>query len=394
VHATGDTGLHAVLRREWKRLRHDGWDLGMLTWIPLLACALTWWIFAAGVPREIPIVAVDLDRSSLSRALVRMVDESPGLRVAALAGTEADALPWLRERRAYGVLVVPAALQADLLGGRAATVAWFYNGQFAAHAGGLTRDVRTAVATFSAGVELAARGRRGAAPVQAAAQLEPIQLRLATLFNENASYEPFLVLAAIPSLLQIFIALAAVTAIGRELRAGTVPQWLACAGQRWSVAVAGKLAIPAACFTVHGALFLAFFGGLRGWAIEGSGPVIAAGLLLLVAAYLGLGTLMIAATLTLRNALSAAAFITAPAFAYCGQGYPLESMPALARAWAQVLPLTHYLQLQSRHWLAGAPWRYGMQELLVLAAMALASGAAGVWLLRRRAGQPAAWGRT
>ena len=51
------------------------------------------------------------------------------------------------------------------------------------------------------------------------------------------------------------------------------------------------------------------------------------GLLLLIAAYLGVGTLLIAATLTFRNALSIAAFITAPAFAFSGQGFPLLAMP-------------------------------------------------------------------
>lgn len=45
-------------------------------------------------------------------------------------------------------------------------------------------------------------------------------------------------------------------------------------------------------------------------------------MLLLVLAYCGLATLLIAATLSLRLALSGAAFITAPAFAFAGQAFP------------------------------------------------------------------------
>jgi ABC-2 type transport system permease protein len=284
-------------------------------------------------------------------------------------------------------------LQRELQAGRSATVQWFSNGQFQAHVGGMTRDVRGVVATLSAGVELAAREKRGAAPLQARAQIEPIRLQLATLFNENGSYEPFLTLALMPAVLQIFITLAAVTAVGRELKAGSVPQWLGTAGGRWSAALAGKLCWPALAFGAQALLFLAFFVGLRGWVIEGSVAAIGAGLGLLIAAYLALGLLLIAATLTLRMAISLAAFITAPAFAFSGQGFPLLAMPAAGKAWALLLPLTHYLQIQSRHWLAGAPALYSGANLAALAGFTLLAGGAAVLLLRERALQPGAWGR-
>lgn len=388
------TGFGTVVRREWHRLRRDTWDLGMLTWIPLAVCLFVWWIFAVGIARDLPVVVIDQDQSSLSRSLLRMLDASPGVRVAASVHSEAEAMAWLRERRAYGLVVVPASFQHDILAGRSATVSWFYNGQFSVHAGGLTRDLRTVVSTLSAGIEITARGKRGASPAQAAEQFEPIRLRLGTLFNENANYESFLVLALVPSLLQIFVALSAITAVGRELRAGSVPQWLQSAGGRWGVAVAGKLVIPALAFALQAALFVIFFGVVRGWAIEGSGVMIGIGLLLLIAAYLGLGLLMIAVTLTLRNALSAAAFVTAPAFAFSGQGFPLSAMPPLARAWAEALPLTHYLQLQGKHWLAGAPWTYGVGDALILLGFAVVAGGAGLLLLKQRAGHASAWGRT
>jgi ABC-2 type transport system permease protein len=388
----GRSGLRAVVRREAARLRADGWDLAMLTWIPLLAYALLWWIFSAGLARDLPIVVVDADRSALSRTLVRMLDESPGIEVAAHERGMPQALALLRERRAFGVVVVPEDFERRLLAGRSAQLQWFYNGQFSAHVGGLTRDVRTVASTLSAGIEIAAREKRGVSAGQAAAQFEPIRLRLVTLFNEAGNYEAFLALAAIPGLMQIFFALGAVAGIGRELKHGSVPDWLAAAGGRWSVALAGKLALPALAFGLHGVLFMAFFAGVRGWRVEGSGVALALAMAGFVAASLGLGTLIAAATLSLRKALSIAAFVTAPAFAFSGQGYPLVAMPPLARAWGEALPLTHYLQLQSRHWLAGAPATHGATELFVLAAIAAGTLGLGLVLLQRRASRPEHWG--
>jgi ABC-2 type transport system permease protein len=397
-HAAAPAGWWAACRavagREAAFLWRSPWDLAMLSWLPLGVCALVAWIFAAGIARDLPIVLVDADHSALSRSLGRMLDASPGLAVAAQTDRWDEAVVLLRERQAYGVVWIPAHLQRDLLGGRAATVQWFVNGQFQAHAGGMTRDVRTVVATMSAGIELAAREKRGAAPVQARVQFEPIRLKLSTLFNENANYESFLTLALLPSILQIFIALAAVTAVGRELKAGSVPAWLGAAGGRWGAALAGKLLWPALAFGVQAALFVAVFAGWRGWAVQGSGLAIALGLAGLIGAYLALGLLLIALTLTLRNAISFAAFLTAPAFAFCGQGFPLLAMPPLARAWAQALPLTHYLQIQSRHWTAGAPAFYSTTELLILCGFTLGAGGLALLLLRRRAAQPSAWGRS
>lgn len=383
----------AVLARERARLRADFWDLGMLTWIPLLLYALTWWIFAAGIARDVPIAVIDQDHSAISRQLVRWLDASPGMQVVAQPTTEAEAMRSLRERHAYGIVILPPHLETNLLNGKSATVEWFYNAQFSAHAGGLARDVRTVVSTLSAGVEINAREKRGASGLQATQQFEPIRARLVTLFNENVNYEPFLALALIPSLLQIFVVLAIVSAIGKEFRDSTVSHWLAAANGKWHAAVGGKLIIPALAYSVQGLLFLIFFAVVRGWSVTGSVPALVISLLLLVAAYLGVGLLLIGVTLSLRNSLSGAAFLTAPAFAFSGQSYPLSSMPTLAWLWAEALPLTHYLDLQSKHWLAGAPWRYGVTQMLTMAAFAIGCGGLGFVLLRWRGANPRAWGK-
>lgn len=385
--------LQAVVAREWRRLRADPWDFGMLTWIPLLLWLLMWWILSAGVPRDLPLAVVDADQSALSRNLVRWLDAAPGLHVALVTQDRDEALRMLRERSAFGILSIPQRMQADIASGRSVPVQWAYNAQFAAHAGGMARDVRAVVTTLSVGIERVGREKRGASVIQANELYEPIKMRLATLFNESGSYESFLGLAAVMSILQIFIGLAAVTAIGVELRDATVPQWLAFAHDRWSIAILGKLAIPLLAFLLHGLLVIALFAGLRGWRIEGSIAMTLGGIFLLTLAYLALGLLIIAASLSLRTALSATAFIAAPAFAFSGQGFPLLAMPPLARAWAEVLPLTHYLQLQSRTWLEGAPWRSTLPEALILLGFATVFGAIGYLLLAQRGNQPGNWGR-
>ena len=386
--------LRSSLRREWARLRADPWDMAMLSSIPVALYLLTWWIFSAGVARDLPLVVHDRDQSAISRNLVRMLDASPGLQVVREAANDAEALRLLRTRQAFGLVSIPAGLQETVLAGRSASVQWAYNAQFAAHAGGMTRDVRTVVATLSAGIELQGRMRRGASPDQAAARLEPVRTRTATLFNENGSYVPSLALPVAFTLLHMFAALAAVTAIGREFRAATVDDWLAAAEGRLGAALLGKLLIPCASLAVQALLLFLLFGGLLGWPVQGSATAMLAGTALFITACLALGAAIVAFSASLRAALSASAFITAPAFAFAGQGFPLLAMPAGARIWAESLPLTHYLHMLNNTWMAGAPLRFNLAPLAILLAFSLGLGAAAWLRLARRVRQPDTWGQS
>ncbi len=385
-------GVRAVIGREWLRLRADRWDWWMLTWIPLLVYAFTWSIFAVGIARELPIAVVDQDGTSLSRTLVRMLRASPGIAVVPVDTTD-EAVHLMRARRVFGLVLVPAGLDNKVNTGRSAEVLWLYNGQYQAHVGPLTRDVQTVVTTFAVGAELTAHEKRGTSPLQALAAAQPVQVQTENLFNETGSYEAFLTLSLLPALLQILVAVAGAVGVGRELRYATVPQWLAAAGGSWTAALVGKLAIPFACFAVQAVLFIAVFGGLRGWKVQGSGVMLVAGLLLLILACLAAGAFLSAVLLSMRDALSLCAFYTAPAFAFAGQSYPVQDMPKLARIWAEGLPLTHYLQLQTRHWMEGAPWQYGVHQLAVLALFTLGFGGLTLVLLKMRAMAPTAWGR-
>ncbi len=383
----------ASLAREWARLRADPWDLAMLGWIPLALYVLTWAIFSAGVAHKLPLVVRDLDRSATSRSLIRMLDESPGLRVRQ-AASDAEAQHAIRAGLAYGIVSIPVDMQARLQRGERVTLQWAYNAQFPSHAGSMTRDVRTVVATLSAGAELKARIARGAGGAQAKAQLEPIATRLAPLFNESGSILPSLALPVEWSLLHMFVTLSAVTAIGRELRAATVPAWLAAADGRLGVAVLAKLAIPFGVFLLHATLLTVGFGAVLGWTILGSAAAMALGTVLFILAYLALGTCIVAWSGSLRMALSACAFVTAPAFAYAGQGFPLLAMPAIARGWAEALPLSHFLALVNRTWLGGAPFRYSAGALAALALLMAGFALAGYLRLSTRVRQPASWGKS
>ena len=66
-----------VMQREWKSI-WGKWPYLFMTIVgPLAGFFLVMWLFSANVPRNLPVAVIDLDHSSLSRQVSRMVDATP-----------------------------------------------------------------------------------------------------------------------------------------------------------------------------------------------------------------------------------------------------------------------------------------------------------------------------
>jgi ABC-2 type transport system permease protein len=390
--STPAPGFWSCLAREWPALRRPMEQCALL-WIPLGSLVLVWAIFARGVAHDLPVAVVDEDGSPASRQFVRWLDATAGLHVAARPASVEAAWSALRRGDVHGVVLVPRDFARDLKRGRGAEIPAWHNAQFLPVANIVARELQAVAAGFGASLEARGRLGRGETRALAAVRLNPITAQRTTLFNPQLNYGPFLVTGLAAAILHMAAMLAAVRGIGRELRAGTAPAWLASAGGDRIAALAGKLALP---FFVHVALGLAAlvaWHGVLGWPVRGSGVVLVAGLVALIAAYHALGAAIVLATANYRLASSAAAFLTAPAFAFGGVTFPLEAMPWPAWAWGRLLPLTSYLQLQIEQTARGAAVATSLPQLGALIAVAIAGGAVAMALVRRRSTEPSAWGR-
>jgi ABC-2 type transport system permease protein len=193
-------------------------------------------------------------------------------------------------------------------------------------------------------------------------------------------------------LLQLLAMFVGVASVGRELRFGTLPHWLASADGRPYIALGGKLLIelaPLAGLTVVMIFGLAWG---RGHVVNGSLALLLLAHLLALLAHASIGAVLVLGVRSLRLGLSIAGLFASPAFTYAGAGYPLMAMPVAAQAWAAMLPLTHLLHLQSGQWAMGAALSSAAPDLAVLLAMA-----ALPWLLvprlLARCTSADAWGR-
>ena len=381
-------------RREAAWLQRSRWDLAMISWVPLLAVAFLWWTFSAGLPNRLPIGVLDQDHSALSRQLIRFLQATPGLQVVRPYDNTTEVTQAMRRAEVYAVVSIPPDFARSLKQGRAAQITLLHNAQLGTHSSLIQRDVRSAVGTLSAGVELAARNKRGEPALATLVSIEPIKTSLVTLFNPSLNYEQFLAAALIPALLHILAMTAGAWAVGRELRDRTVADWLRPHASWGSTAAAllGKLLWPLLGLGLVGTLAMLWLTLGRGWHPAGSLAWVLLALWAFLALSLAMGALASSASRSLRTGLSATGFITAPAFAFGGVGFPLQSMPVLARGWAEVLPYTHYIRLQMEQLQMAAPLAYSALTLMVISLVAIIFVVLCAPLLNRCAGQPDTWG--
>ncbi|ODP37074.1 ABC transporter permease [Sphingomonas turrisvirgatae] len=385
------TALLESMKRELDFLRRNFWDLSLVTWIPFILLAAVAVQMSAGVMRDLPIVVVDRDGSGFARELIRRLDAASGLSVAEQAPDMQAAERAVRSRRAYAVVLVERGTAEEIQKGSTAEVVAFYNASYSTPSGAALREIGAVVQAYAAQL----------ATTQTAVVLgpgkirrPPLAVRTTILFNPQGSYEFQLVALVHPAILHLIFMVAITSALGRELRDGTIGSWL----ERWPrrdaiYAVAGKL-LPYFCiFMGWAVLATGYLAGFRGWPVAGSIALILLGYATMYLAYIGAALLFVGITLTMGTALSAAGLYAGASFAFAGAIFPLESASTFARLWSALLPYSAFAKLLAEQWMMGAPATDSVRQILVMLIFLLVGAAIGLPPYIRAARRPEIWGR-
>jgi ABC-2 type transport system permease protein len=374
----------ASFRREAAFLARNPWDLALLTWLPLVLCALIAWQLSGGVVRDLPVALVDAERSALSRDIAIRIEGAPGLRLAYTVADmdEAEALARSGAVEAI-VLVPPEATQRGFAGRGQITL--FVNAAHSAAASTVQRDMAAIIA--------AANAREAVEQIAAISppgtvRVAPLKVTSAIAFNAPASQEQQLVSLLHPALLHLIFMLAVVSAFGRELRDATIADW-----RPDSAALAGKAALYVLAFMAWGAAVTVYLAGFRGWALAGGPVLLMIGYLAMFAAYAGVSLLLLGLTRCMSQSLSLTGLYAGASFAFAGAIFPVDQASGFARVWAEMLPFTHFARLLALDWITGAPAAVAAAPLMPLGLIALVTTVPGVFLYLRAAERPQDWGR-
>ena len=309
----------------------------------ILVGAVTIYAFFYPIPylpevlKRVPVVVVDLDRSALSRRLIRMVDAHDLVSVARQVPELAVAERLGREGDAGGILVIPEGLERDVRRGARGTVGAYLDASYFLVYRQVLTGLSEATGTLSAGIEIARLRSQGMSDAQARAARDPLPLVTRPLFNATEGYATYVVPPVLVLILQQTLL------IGIGLLGGTERE----IGQAAPATPAGPLATVlgravffVGLYAVHAVFYFGVVFRIYGFGQALSGWTLA----LFTAPFLLSVTLLGLAVGELfprrETAIQTLLFTSLPAVFLASFSWPPEAIPSWLRVAAQVLPST------------------------------------------------------
>ena len=231
----------SVLKRELRRMTSRWLYICVCVGLPLFCVFFMSTIFGSGQMERIPIGVVDLDWTATSRDITRSVETVPTFSVTRHY-TDAEAARKATQRKEiYGYLVIPHNFEADVLGGRQATLAYYYHYALLSVGSEIRGAFETLLRPLSMGPVVTTATALGVSENEVETFLVPVNAQSHPLFNPDLDYSVYLSNPFFFILFQVIILLVTVYAIGSEIKFRTGDEWLRTSGMNIFAAVGGKL---------------------------------------------------------------------------------------------------------------------------------------------------------
>jgi ABC-2 type transport system permease protein len=320
------TRIGAVASKEIRQLRRDRLTGGMIVGIPLLQIL----IFGYGINfdvRHIRAGVVDYANTSASRALVADLQATQVVRFAAAARDPQELRAMLAAGEISVGLYIPPDFERRRITGDRAVAQLLIDGS-------------------EPGLEGALRGL-GNMPIltrPSLAKEAPRSLDFRVEYNPERRTAVQIVPALIGVILSMTMVVFTAIALVRERERGNL-ELLITTPVRPVELMIGKLLPYVAVGLIQTTIIL--FTGVFLFDVPINGAVwqLYAGAVLFIAASLAMGLMISTVATTQFQAMQLGFFTLLPSILLSGFMFPFDGMPPLARAVAQVLPLTHFNQI-------------------------------------------------
>lgn len=350
--------LIALVRRELHALWRDPWQLALVSYIPLLSVLCLWWLFSAGLPRQLPVAIVDQDHSQLSRMLTRQLKANPVTDPQSFTDLS-TAVTAMQQAKVYAIVVFPYDMKKDLLTGHSPTIDVRYNSQFLLVGKLLSSQIQLALGEGLLQVAGLKQLAKGIPKSQVAVNLSPVKSQTTALFNRNNNYIGFLVPPVLIALWQLLSMLVMANSVNRELHLAQVTPFAGISNQLtehfWPKVLA-KMVLFTPILMLQGGFILTWLYLYLALPMAGSLVLLLlAQLVMLLAIWL----LVLLVFVLMRDSARVISFCTAlfaPAFAFMGITFPTHEMPQLAQWWRLIMPSSHYIESHVSVVSYGATW--------------------------------------
>lgn len=333
--------VQAVARRELRIwVRRPIYFLGSVA--VMLFCTVFYLSFLKeGVPSDVPIGVVDLDRSSTSRNFCQQLDATQ-LGKVVWYDDFASARLDMQGGRLTSICVIPEGFNRDIQGQRQPVFSFYVNGLYFLGGSLAWKDILTMINLTAGAVQRQVLRMKGVDENEIMGLLRPVDIDVHQIGNATMNYGAYLANMMLPAMLQMVIIIIIIYSLGTELKYGTSRQLLEMTGRDIYSAITGKLLVYTILFAVIGLTLQLILFKWCGFPLAGSIWNMFLAMLLMVLACEAIGILIISLVPVCRFALSIGALYSVLGLSLTGFTLPIEAMPLWIRGLSYLYPLRYY----------------------------------------------------
>jgi ABC-2 type transport system permease protein len=345
-------------------IKKSFYKLFLISVLPVFSFALIIAIFYKGVLRDIPIVVVDNDKTTISKRVLFHINSSSTIDIKYTSNSLKDAIKLLQNGSVYGVVVIPHNFYKNTILQKQPKVTAILNTQYILIGKILTSALTSTVLQSCAEIEYVKNLTELQNPHATLNLVSPIKMQVTPFFNTYQNYFLFLVSALLPAIWQIFIVVATIVSFGSLFKAKEEMDFFK--GGYIEMKIIGKLLPYTFAYLFLGVGFLSYIYIVLGWDFQGSWGITVFAMFLTVVAYEAVALLFFVTGFDYARTLSLGAVYTAPAFAFLGVTFPVFNMNGFALLWRDLLPISHYMELQISQANYGADIGLELKKLFVI----------------------------
>ena len=343
-------------------LKRNGTLWVLIFVLPVGVSILMTSLLSRELPRNLPMGVVVEETSQLTGRIIKSIDASPTLRVETYCEDVPTCGSLMRSGNIFGFIMLPAGLEKKAYRAEAPVISVYTNAQSLLTSNLIIKELRTVVGTQ--GVILEPRNLP-----------DPLRTEIHTVGNPTGSYLYFLAIGLVAAVFHVVAMISSVFVFSYPIREKKVTVWLREAKESPVIAVLGRWLPLVLILWVEMLLMMVFVRGelapMGNWEFV----MLALGSLAMIGTCTAVSIVFVGVTGSMRIATSAAAVVGGPAFAFSGQTFPVLAMPFFVRCFAFVLPITHFLQIQSAMLLGNIGLTSAFHSLQILLGMMI------FWLL-------------
>lgn len=310
--------------------------------LPLVVTLFFTSLMQEGQPLQMPIGIVDLDNTSTTRQLTRMLDAYQNTRIVAHYQSEEEARRAIQRNEIYAFMLFPRNLTQNIISGRTPKMSFYYTNTTLLAGALIYKEMRVISTLANAAVGRAVMQAKGYTPRQIRVYLQPIVLDTHQVVNPWLNYNAYLSAMLIPGAFLLFVFLITVYSLGTEIKFGRLQEWLDANGGSIYRAVLAKLLPQTAVFFGVFLLIVLYMYGVLSFPITGGVHRIMLLALLSILASQGFATFIFGLIPSLRMSMSVCSLWAVLSFSMVGTAFPVFAMDAPLQALAWLFPLRHY----------------------------------------------------